>query len=154
MSYARKKHASMMESQQKKAAEEAAESLLAATASLAHSSSSVQPAAVDAPATATHTQPSASIQHDDFAEDSSDDDSDSEAGGIAFLQASSAGVKKAKLSTKTPTSTIVGTTSANTSANVGSASAPSAAVQPPSVMSLQRMHWTKEMVLLCRRAGV
>jgi hypothetical protein len=137
----------MMESQKKAA--EAAESLLAATGSIAKNSGETQqPAAVAAEAPkAAPAQASASIQHDDFADDSSDDSSD--VGGIAFLQAGSSLAKKNKAAAKaTPvnaSSSSVGTRAAAAAATAAGGS--SSAAPAGTINSLQRMHWTKEMVI-------
>ena len=127
----------MMESQKKAAEEaEAAENMLAAVASTSSSSSSAAPAvAVPEPA-AVHAPASASIQHEDFNDDSSDDDSDSN--GIAFLSAAVGATKKGKAAPKGK---------ANGAGAQGSSRASnSTAAAAAAVMSLQRMHWTKEMV--------
>jgi len=136
MSYHRKRHASMMESQKKAAEAEAAESMLAAVvaASAPSSSSSSNSAEVEieiAPpieAPATHAPATATVQHDDFGDDSSDDSES----GIAFLSATVGGPgKKARGPSKDKAA----------KGQKGSTAAAAAAV-----MSLQRMHWTKEMV--------
>jgi hypothetical protein len=127
----------MMESQKKAAeAEAAAESMLAAAASASKglSAPAAAVAATEQPK-AARTQASASIHLDDF-EDSSDD---SDAGGIAFLQAgNTGGSKKSKAATKPATAAASTTVTASGSNSTAAAAA--------AVMSLQRMHWTKEMV--------
>lgn len=142
MSYHRKRHASMMESQ-KKAAEAAQSMLAAASVTSDHaeepvissfnvqSSSSIPIVNSTSPSRAPA---SASVQHEDFNDESSDDSES----GIAFLQASVEGKKarKEKVSKN-------GTSVASSNGRSGNKDAAAAAA---AVMSLQRMHWTKEMV--------
>lgn len=123
----------MMESQKKAA--EAAESMLAAVAAASaptsSSSSSAEVEIVPIPITEVitpHASATATV-HDDFGDDSSDDSES----GIAFLSATVGGTgKKARVAAKDKTK------------QKGSTAAAAAAV-----MSLQRMHWTKEMVSGC-----
>lgn len=131
----------MMESQKKAAEAEAAETMLAAVAaasapSSSSSSSSSSSAEVEIEITpvvetttvATHAPATATVQHDDFGDDSSDDSES----GIAFLSATVGGPgKKARGPTKDKT---------------GKGQKGSTAAAAAAVMSLQRMHWTKEMV--------
>ena len=145
MSHPRKRHASMMENQKKAAEAEAAQTILTAVSSVSAPDSSENSASeagvVESEQTsateaniapsATHATATAPVQHEDFGEESSDDSES----GIAFLSPA-VGAPSVGKKTRGP-------------AKEKGAKTNNTAAAAAAVMSLQRTHWTKEMVRIC-----
>jgi len=135
----------MMENQKKAAEAEAAQTVLSAVSSVSVPTNSGDNAAdmgaveldpsatneVNSAPSATHATATAPVQHEDFGDESSDDSES----GIAFLSPT-VGAPSVGKKTRGPAK--------EKGAKSGGTAAAAAAV-----MSLQRTHWTKEMVQIC-----
>ena len=132
----------MMENQKKAAEAEAAQTVLTAVSSVSAPDSSENSASeagvveseltsateVNSAPSATHATATAPVQHEDFGEESSDDSES----GIAFLSPT-VGAPSVGKKTRGP-------------AKEKGAKTNNTAAAAAAVMSLQRTHWTKEMV--------